>query len=150
MINDNKNITKFVYPKNPHVFELVKQNKKRSLAISNIKAERGFCKWCLCKLNNIRKWYCSEDCKSSVWAFFYPQKCSHAFLLDRQNNKCANCEYEWNNQNYLKDYEKGKAYEVDHIIPIFKGGEILGIENVQLLCQSCHRIKSAEERKKGV
>lgn len=38
------------------------------------------------------------------------------------------------------------AEDVDHIIPINKGGPELDIENLQPLCHPCHSIKTAAER----
>lgn len=37
---------------------------------------------------------------------------------------------------------------LDHIIPIDKGGKKLDSENVQSLCQACHNLKTAEDKKK--
>lgn len=160
----------FVYPKNPKVFEIVKNNSKRYLALERIKGDKGFCKWCLTKIENTRKKYCSKDCKDSAWAFFYPQKYAYKFLSHRQNGACAHCGYKfedktkkrtlsfgtykkWDqekkNFELIKDtYQVDDMGDVDHIIPIHKGGEILGIENHQLLCRECHIKKSAKERTK--
>ncbi|MFI5802963.1 HNH endonuclease [Streptomyces sp. NPDC051561] len=38
-----------------------------------------------------------------------------------------------------------EALEVDHIIPIAKGGE-WSLENAQTLCQPCHRSKTLKDR----
>lgn len=35
--------------------------------------------------------------------------------------------------------------EVDHVIPIYKGGQSLGFENHQILCSSCHREKTKKD-----
>jgi len=163
---------KFVYPANPAVFELVKTNHKRHMALDKIKGPKGSCKWCLIKIDNNRKKYCSKDCKASAWAFFYPQKYAYPFLSERQGGKCAHCSYLFiertkkvkRNESYLIGWDKetGKSIrkddicyyddmgDVDHIIPIHQGGEILGLENIQLLCRGCHIKKSAKERRKNV
>ena len=144
----------FIYPKNPHVFEIVKSNTKRSLALDKIRGEKGCCKWCTGKIENNRKKYCSEDCKQSAWAFFYPQKYAYQFLIKRQSGCCAHCAYDF--KSGIKKWHYGQGGydivdqgDVDHIIPIHKGGEILGIENHQLLCRECHIKKSASERRKN-
>ncbi len=38
------------------------------------------------------------------------------------------------------------AKDVDHIIPISKGGEPLAIENLQSLCVPCHSRKTARDK----
>lgn len=41
----------------------------------------------------------------------------------------------------------GHLWQVDHIIPIFRGGRGVCIENLQVLCVNCHRKKTARERR---
>lgn len=40
----------------------------------------------------------------------------------------------------------GNLWHVDHIIPIFRGGAGVGIENIQVLCVKCHKKKTIRER----
>lgn len=37
-------------------------------------------------------------------------------------------------------------WEVDHRIPIFRGGQGIGLDNVQVVCTACHRNKTAMEK----
>lgn len=46
----------------------------------------------------------------------------------------------------LKD---NKEPEIDHIIPIFKGGMSIGLDNVQILCYSCHKKKTKKDMEKA-
>lgn len=41
----------------------------------------------------------------------------------------------------------GQWAECDHIIPIFLGGADLDLDNLQTLCDDCHKKKSVEEAK---
>lgn len=41
----------------------------------------------------------------------------------------------------------GDVLHVDHIIPLFKGGRGIGFDNVQVVCKSCHILKTIRERK---
>jgi 5-methylcytosine-specific restriction endonuclease McrA len=50
------------------------------------------------------------------------------FLLEIQSNKCSCCN---------KSFSGTLKYEIDHILPLSKGGN-LTLENVQLLCKSCN------------
>jgi len=43
----------------------------------------------------------------------------------------------------------GSRFDLDHKIPIFKGGSGIGLENVQVICAGCHKIKTSKERKHG-
>lgn len=159
----------FIYPKNPIVIELVKANKKRSLALDNLKGEKGKCKWCMDDMGESKKKYCSEACKDSAWAFFYPQKFARKYLIARDGNVCAHCKYDfkletktfkrrlkfatgWDKETRETSYDYDEVEYVDygdtdHIIPIEFGGEILGIENLQILCKDCHKIKTAKDRR---
>lgn len=158
----------FVYPKNPNVKKLVLENAnsyrpRRYLPLDKLKGETGKCKWCMKEMENRRKKYCSDACKHSAWAFFYPQRYARKYLSKRQDGKCAGCGYRFEDRTkkwfisrdrlnpYCEEWKEefDDMGEVDHIIPIHQGGEILGIENVQLLCKPCHRKKSADERRKN-
>lgn len=41
----------------------------------------------------------------------------------------------------------GHIWQVDHIVPLFKGGHGLDLDNIQVLCTECHRRKTTEERR---
>ncbi len=115
--------------------------------------------------------YCSQDCSNSAMAWAYPQKeDALRYLLLRQEWKCADCKYDY--LPHLKDivardkrmlgadfwdmsklpwyyFKRLKSRvprernpEVDHVIPISKGGESLGLANHQAICYTCHKSKS--------
>lgn len=115
--------------------------------------------------------YCKdENCSRSAFAWGNPQKENGMwFLLQKQDWKCAICQFDW--KQYVKDHVIGKSYgthsktdfvefneylvirlkqkieqkykpEVDHIIPIYKGGQALGLDNHQILCFTDHKAKS--------
>ena len=103
-------------------------------------------------------------------AWGYPQKEEGLFfLLKRQDWKCNQCAYDYkpfieeriinkyygtHSKNDLtvfnfylikrlkKMIERSLRPEVDHILPISKGGQSLGLENHQCLCFTCHKTKS--------
>ena len=58
-------------------------------------------------------------------------------IAQRQNWKCAS--------DACKLAGKLEAYDLDHIVPLWKGGEDTE-ENLQALCPACHRIKTDMER----
>ena len=55
-------------------------------------------------------------------------------ILDSANWRCTDC---------------GRyANEVDHIVPLHKGGDPFGADNLQALCRSCHIAKTARENRR--
>lgn len=115
--------------------------------------------------------YCKDkNCSFSAWTWANPQKENALFvLLSRQDWKCVLCQYDWktflktdviNKRNDVfseRDFTEFNYYfmrrlksrieqrlrpEVDHIIPIYKGGQALGLDNHQAICAQCHKAKS--------
>jgi hypothetical protein len=155
--------------KNPAVRDLI-NHKVRGIAIHKLPRQKNLCKWCWTnKTPSGRQFYCGDSCKLSIELFCRPQgEESRRFLMKRQDGKCAHCDYDfslktklrpygtsapvWDDENKLS-FKTDTTYipdrgEVDHIVPISKGGIALGQENLQLLCMECHRIKSANELRK--
>ena len=59
-------------------------------------------------------------------------------LLKWYENKCNNCEEECS-----------KDFEIEHIIPISSGVSSKDIDNLQVLCCSCHKKKTQDEKENG-
>jgi 5-methylcytosine-specific restriction endonuclease McrA len=55
-------------------------------------------------------------------------------ILNRQNNLCLGCKEEITT-----------LFEIDHILPISKGGNN-ELDNLQALCRSCHISKTRDEK----
>lgn len=114
---------------------------------------------------------------ATAWAYPQKEE-SLGILLIRQGYLCASCGYDYkpiaakiNEQlasydkipdflttftwvsikrlkNHLHIYDKPHRLEVDHIIPIYKGGPSLGIDNVRAICYTCHKHKTSQDLKK--
>lgn len=127
------------------------------------------------KLHHGNQKYCSQDCSQSAMAWAYPQKEEALFfLLVRQEWKCNVCKHDYRSlaenihQQYYSRYggaehqfgekydyylvkvlksrcDKEHRLEVDHIIPIFKNGNSLGIDNHQAICYTCHKTKTSKD-----
>jgi len=138
----------------------------------NIKGKpKRLCAWCAeVEIVNLNQKYCCNNCSTSAMAWAYPQKeDSLKYLLIRQDWKCLVCQYDYKPlleamvekdkirhrahfeldvlpwyyfKRLKKQVPKNKKPEVDHVIPISKGGESLGISNHQLLCYDCHKAKT--------
>lgn len=132
---------------------------------------KRLCAWCAeIELFHGNQKYCSNNCSNSAMATFYPQKeDALRFLLIRQDWKCGHCQFDykpvmeqiievdrkryggswelsdlpWHYFKRLKNRcDKANKPEIDHIIPIYKGGTSLGLENHKILCSACHLNKT--------
>ena len=131
---------------------------------------KRLCAWCaVAEIHGGNRKYCTTHCSQSAMAWAYPQKeDSLRFLLIRQDWKCFVCQYDyrpvleaisardrhmvpgvdiailpWYYFKRLKLTVPGdRLPEVDHVVPIYKGGNALGIENHQVLCFTCHKTKT--------
>lgn len=131
---------------------------------------RRLCAWCaVVEIFSRSQKYCSTECSNCAMAWAYPQKeDALRFLLLRQDWKCAVCQHDykptieaitakdrrmvpamtldnipWYYLKRLKEHvPKQVRPEIDHIIPISRGGASLGIDNHQAICYGCHKAKS--------
>lgn len=62
-----------------------------------------------------------------------------AYVMARDEYLCQPC---------LKAGRVTQAAHVDHIIPVAEGGTD-GLDNLQAICESCHKVKTQEEAKRG-
>lgn len=134
-------------------------------------AKVRWCVWCVeVKLHNRNQKYCSDLCRNSTWAWAYPQKEEGLYyLLQRQQFKCASCQFDYKPtltelaKEYApwRDFEReffwglmkrlknrmgtirpDRRPEVDHVIPVSKGGDGLGLDNHECKCYLCHKAKT--------
>lgn len=149
-------------PGNPIAIELTRTHKRRSVNLGCIKVIRRelpnhisgkFCAYCAESPVKGRFKYCTPNCSNSAMAWAYPQKEDGLwFLLLRQDWKCNICQHQypaqsgsnhWHLMGRLKtNTPKEFRPEVDHIIPISKGGTALGLDNHQAICYTCHKVKT--------
>lgn len=117
------------------------------------------------------KKYCSKSCSEAIFTWAQPQKENglHALIV-RQDWKCNICSFDYRDirdkvlayfkkKNWLVPnfgHEQSRRYmkifknncpedrkpEVDHIVPIYKGGISLGLDNHQAICYACHKVKT--------
>ena len=67
--------------------------------------------------------------------------------FQRDNFTCQKCGYN-DKDKKCKEIMGDRILAGDHIIPIALGGKEFDLNNVQTLCDRCHRIKSKEDIKK--
>ena len=137
-----------------------------------IKDGEKYCSWCGKNKINGRKKYCSEDCITSSDIFARPQSLeSRKFLLEKQDYKCACCgfDYKEHMKNVMASYKihykkiqlwmikmlylscgEDRVPEVDHILAITNGGNGIGLENLRILCNNCHKEKTRRDLDKSI
>lgn len=131
------------------------------------------CVWCMTELEGLQRRWCGDDeCVKSALAWGRPQSAHGLYeLLKRQNCSCLNCGQSWSEYMEVAVSKKSKFRgaelhsrdielvmrrfkrliprdirpEVDHILAIVLGGTALGLENHQILCAKCHKIKTKSD-----
>lgn len=150
--------------------------KQRTLKMDHLQQVDGQCAWCnIIPLYSRRKKYCGVNCRNSALFYCYPQTPSAKMwvFIHKQNCSCTLCGecfedkiakkifdlrkrwdkdaefYKWKagpiTYHSLGD-NTGDVWQVDHIIPLHKGGDGIGLENIQVVCKSCHLRKTIYER----
>lgn len=97
---------------------------------------KGLCKVCgksKDKFDKLRRVYCSEDCAIKYSRCFMSWASFRANIL-KENNECVKC----GSKSWL---------EVDHIIPVAITGIVFDEDNVQVLCNKCHKKKTKQDLK---
>ncbi len=135
-----------------------------------------FCLWCRsgAPLKHHARVYCGDNCKKSANMFCYPQSNTMKayILIEFQQCACTLCglSYEdrilrWierkENRKGTEEWEIGPTMnilgyqlsaineiDVDHKIPLHRGGIALGLDNIQAVCRQCHKDKTFAERKR--
>jgi 5-methylcytosine-specific restriction endonuclease McrA len=132
------------------------------------------CAWCAEGSISGNRKYCTSLCSASAEAWAYPQKEANLWLLlVEQDWKCKLCDYDYSEEwkKALASYfgsegalkvspetylwyivkrlktrlPKERRLEVDHIVPVFKGGQTIGHENHQAICYTCHKEKTKKD-----
>lgn len=97
--------------------------------------EDGFCACgCGTVLKGKQKKWASEKCSDRAYLTFSILKGNNGmirkYLYSMDKGFCRNC-------GVFDEH-----WEADHIIPVFLGGGLCTIENLQTLCYDCHKEKS--------
>lgn len=127
------------------------------------------CVWCLSPLSGRQIKWCSPICSHSAWSWANPQSSEGlGYLLARQNFTCVICGLDWKplassllgtrgiprSLDYLHTFSirlvkalkrlspLGTKPEIDHFVPISRGGISLGFDNHRAICSTCHLAKT--------
>ena len=137
------------------IFKLLDFKGKRSFPKSMVgcvkRNGKRFCAWCAEHEigENRAKKYCSKICSISFLVYARPTKYpATEFIYLRQKQQCAICFYQYAgklSRSPINISPEHKRPEFDHIIPVALGGQTFGIDNIQMLCKTCHAVKTKKD-----
>ena len=126
---------------------------------------RNLCRYCSLEVPKGRFTFCSDWCVEE-WKLRTDPGYLREKTLARDRGVCANCGVdtlaEWRRIQRSRGVARAKAYfewgigsgsrkslwDADHIVPVAEGGGECDLSNVRTLCLKCHRIATAELRKR--
>lgn len=96
---------------------------------------RLICRNCEKLVGENRRHYCSQECmdefnRNNSWYWIRKD------VLRRDRYKCSICK---------KRFRK-RELDVDHIISVSMGGQLLDKDNLRTLCKECHKMKTKLDR----
>lgn len=129
--------------------EIWKEHKRRIKSVNLTDLERygnynrhHYCFVCGRKLRKRQSFVCSPECNKQLnWMLsIFKWYVIRRMVLVRDKLICQMCG---------RKLSIDEA-EVDHIIPISRGGHPFRLENLQTLCKECHRLKTERENSNSV
>ena len=128
---------------------------------------RNLCRWCNLEVPKGRHTFCSNWCVEE-WRLRTDPGYVREKVLKRDRGVCAACQVdcvaEWHRLKRLRGAPRLRAYndwglrpgsrkslwDADHIVPVIEGGGECDLANLRTLCLKCHRIATAELRKRRI
>lgn len=133
--------------------------------VSLPKGENGkfLCRWCGLEVTGKRQTFCSDWCVEE-WKLRTSPGHVRQRVLERDRGICAvcgmDCLAEMRHLKRLRGTARLRAQEqwglkgrkslwdADHIVPVAEGGGECDLSNMRTLCLKCHRVHTAELRKR--
>jgi 5-methylcytosine-specific restriction endonuclease McrA len=128
---------------------------------------RSLCRWCNLEVPQGRFTFCSDWCVEE-WRLRTDPGFIREKVLERDHGVCAQCGMDcleaWKHLRRLRGAARLKAladwglrrgastrktlWDADHIVPVVEGGGECDLANIRTLCLKCHRVVTAQLRKK--
>lgn len=128
---------------------------------------RNLCRWCNLEVPKGRLTFCSDWCVEE-WRLRTDPGYVREKVLHRDQGVCAHCGVDClaalrhlkrlrgaSRLKALADWglRPGRAvrkslWDADHIVPVVEGGGECDLQNIRTLCLKCHRVVTAQLRKK--
>ncbi|HSU60445.1 MAG TPA: HNH endonuclease signature motif containing protein [Bryobacteraceae bacterium] len=124
---------------------------------------RHLCRWCNLEVPPGRQTFCSGWCVEE-WKLRSDPGHLRERVFERDRGICAECGLdcvaEFRRLRRLRGVSRVKAeaawdlgrrkslWDADHILPVSEGGGECDLSNMRTLCLKCHRLRTAELRKR--
>ena len=124
---------------------------------------RVLCRWCSLEVPAGRSTFCSSWCVEE-WKLRSNPGHLREKVLQRDRGICALCRLDClaelrrikrlrgsSRPATLAQWKMGRRkslWDADHIVPVVEGGGECDLQNIQTLCLKCHRLRTAELRKR--
>lgn len=110
---------------------------------SRFPEQHGHCFWCGAELKGRRKAYCRDSHRRNYYKR-YTWEGVREYIYKREKGICQDCkELTFFKQQGGSDLDL--SAEIDHIIPISKGGVFWDYDNLILYCHKCHVQKTHKD-----
>ena len=125
----------------------------------------NLCRWCNLEVPQGRLTFCSDFCVEE-WRLRSDPGYLREKVLERDRGICAvcglDCLAEWLRLKRLRGAARHKAFlewglshrfrrslwDADHVLPVVEGGGECDLSNLRTLCLKCHRVETAELRRR--
>jgi hypothetical protein len=111
-------------------------------------AEKGRCRWCGGLVEPPRRTWCSDECVDA-WGILTSSAIVRSAVWKRDHGICAQCGHDatkyTRTDGSTVDVGMWGEWDADHIVPVWKGGGLCGLDNYQTLCRDCHAAKTAAD-----
>jgi 5-methylcytosine-specific restriction protein A len=126
---------------------------------------RRLCRWCSQEVPPRKRTFCSAECVHA-WRLRTSPAYLRDAVLNRDRGICARCTVDtlaayrmlrrargqkriallhiWG----LESLRRKSLWDADHVVPVVEGGGECDLSNLRTLCIHCHRVMTAELRKR--
>ena len=137
----------------------------KSSEVPRSPAGRPLCRWCNGEAPKGRRTFCSDACVHE-WKMRTNPGYLRERVFERDRGVCAACGTDTTalrrdmrkldyaaRKRFLKEWQlregsRKSLWDADHIVPVAEGGGQCDMANMRTLCLLCHRLATAELRKR--
>ena len=113
---------------------------------------RALCRFCSTEVKPPRRTFCSKICVTE-WKIRTDPGFAKQKVFERDNGICALCwvdtlkpqtREKFRLNKYISRGARLSPWDMDHILPVSKGGGCCSLDNLRTLCKPCHKVETAK------